>query len=101
MSAQIEITALTKANGPLTKRIALTPDGSLHSDGSTCVMSCGTAHSVRFDGLDAFAKFIDGLASNQAIVLGTLRSDLPDQVEITTKKRAEWERAPGPDRPHR
>ena len=38
----IEIIALAKEGGPLTKRISLTADGSLHSDGSGCVMARGS-----------------------------------------------------------
>jgi hypothetical protein len=87
MSAQIEITALTKAGGPLTKRIALAPDGSLKSDGSACVMSSGTGRRMRLAGLDAFAEYIGHLAPYEAIALGMLRTDLPDQVEITTKNK--------------
>jgi len=81
----VEITRLLKASGPLTKRITLGPDGSLKSDGSACVMSRGAACRVRFDSLDAFAEHIGSLAPNEAIALGMLRPDLPDNVEITTK----------------
>jgi hypothetical protein len=87
MSTPVEITTLTKAGGPLTKRITLAPDGSLHSDGSACVMSRGSARRMRFDGLATLAAHIAALDSNEAIALGTLRSDLPDQVEIVTKDR--------------
>jgi hypothetical protein len=38
-----EIILFTKTNGPLTKRISLTDDGSVFSDGSACIMSRGTA----------------------------------------------------------
>ncbi len=87
MSAPIEITSLTKAGGPLTKRIALAPDGSLHSDGSACVMSRGAARRVRFDNLEVFAEHIGSLDSNEAIALGVLRPDLPDRTEIVTKDK--------------
>jgi hypothetical protein len=89
MSTPVEITTLTKAGGPLTKRITLDPDGSLRSDGSACVMSRGTARRVRFDDLGAFAGHIGSLDSNEAIALGMLRPDLPDQVEIITKHKLE------------
>ncbi len=85
MSAPIEITALAKTGGPLTKRITLAPDGSLHSDGSACIMARGAARRMRFDNLRSFAEHIGSLESNEAIALGKLRSDLPDRAEITTK----------------
>jgi hypothetical protein len=46
MNDQIEITALTKAGGPLTKRICLSDDGKLISDGSACIMSRGGARRI-------------------------------------------------------
>ena len=51
----IEITKFSKSGGPLTKRISLKPDGTLHSDGSACVMVAGTARRARFDDLGALA----------------------------------------------
>jgi hypothetical protein len=42
---------------------------------------------MRFDGLNNFASFINGMSSNEAIALGVLDAALPDQVEITTKYR--------------
>jgi hypothetical protein len=89
MSAPIEITALTKTGGPLTKRITLLQDGSLHSDGSACVMSRGSAQRARFDDLATFAACIGALASHEAIALGTLRQGLPESVQIDTKRKLE------------
>jgi hypothetical protein len=86
---QIELTALVKSGGPLTKRIGLAADGSLHSDGSACVMSAGSARRMRFKGLNAFAACINGLNANEAIALGVLDSALPDRIGITTKRRLE------------
>ncbi len=85
----IEITRLTKTGGPLTKRIALAEDGKVISDGSACVMSCGTAHRVRLPTPQAFAALIGGLEPHEAIALGALRPELPDEVQITTKRRLE------------
>jgi hypothetical protein len=95
MSAPIEITALTKAGGPLTKRIYLNDDGDLVSDGSACVMAHGAARRMRFGALEAFADYIGSLAPNEAIALGMLRSDLPDKVEITTKDKLNGVAQPG------
>ncbi len=86
-NAAIEITVLAKVGGPLTKRISLASDGSLNSDGSACVMSTGRAERAAFDTLAQFADCIACLAPNEAIALGVLRHDLPDQVRITTKGR--------------
>jgi hypothetical protein len=81
----IEITTFTKAGGLLTKRISLAPDGTVRSDGSACLMSAGSAQRTRYDNLAAFAGHIATMSSHEAISLGTLRDDLPDQVQITTK----------------
>ena len=82
-----EITRLKKAGGPLTKRITLTPDGALVSDGSACVMPRGTAWRIACDTLEEFADGISGLGSDEAVALGTLREDLPGEVTITTKAK--------------
>jgi hypothetical protein len=92
----IELTRLTKHGGPLTKRIFLSPDGTLVKDGSACVMAQGTAERVRVAGVDALAALIEGLTPSQALALGALRPDLPDKVEITTKKKL-VNGAPQPD----
>ena len=83
----IEITQLSSSVGPLTKRISLSPEGGLISDGSACVMSRGAARRVRLGGVTDFAALIGDLKSNEAIALGALRPDLPDTVEITTAKK--------------
>src|SRR6516162_1181557 len=84
---RIEFTRLTKNAGPLTKKISLAPDGTLVKDGSACVMEHGTAERVRLAGVDALGTLIEALTPSQAIALGALRADLPDRVEITTKRK--------------
>ena len=91
----LEITILAKSDGPLTKRISLNEDGTLRSDGSACVMSSGTAERATFDSLAAFAACIDRLGQHQAIALGVLRDDLPDQVQIVTKAKLNGHHALG------
>ncbi|HEY6755630.1 MAG TPA: hypothetical protein VI077_13145 [Pseudolabrys sp.] len=86
--AGIEITVFSKDGGPLTKRISLSSDGKVFSDGSACTMARGTAKRARIDSVDDLAKLIENLKSNQAIGLGALRSDLPDEVAIVTKAEA-------------
>ena len=83
----IEVTALASSTGPLTKRISLSPDGKLISDGSACVMSRGQAHRVQLRDVTEFSTLIGGLRSDQAIALGSLRAGLPDKVEVTTARR--------------
>jgi hypothetical protein len=93
---EIELVRLTKDGGPLTKLISLSPDGTLVKDSSACVMARGTAERVRVAGVDALGALIEDLTPSQAIALGTLRADLPDKVEVTTKKRL----VDGVARPH-
>ena len=84
----IEITRFEKVGGPLTKRISLSPDGTLKSDGSACLMARGSAQRVRLDDpLRQGAALIQSLKSHEAIALGRMRSDLPDQVRVITKDR--------------
>jgi hypothetical protein len=85
----IELVHLAKTGGPLTKRISLAPDGSLLSDGSACTMASGRGWRITCATMQEFADGISGLSSDQAIALGTLRSDLPDDVQIVTKSRLE------------
>src|SRR5260370_15440403 len=63
----IEMTGIIKQGGPLTKRISLSPEDELFSDGSACVMSAGYAWSETFVTLAEFGAFIDNLPSNKAI----------------------------------
>jgi hypothetical protein len=83
----IELTRLTKDDGPLTKQIYLAPDGTLVKDSSACVMAHGTAERVRLDSVDALAVLIEDLTPSQALALGVLRADLPDRVKVTTKRK--------------
>src|SRR5262249_33915167 len=83
---EIELTKFTKEGGPLTKKIFLFADGTLQKDGSACVMARGWAERVKVTSADAFGRLIKDLASSQAIALGALRPDLPDRVEVTTKR---------------
>jgi hypothetical protein len=81
----LEITLLAKDDGPLTKQITLGEDGMPRSDGSACRMARGEARRWRLDGVAELAALIDAMQSNEAIALGSLRDDLPERVEITTK----------------
>ena len=83
-----EITMFTKSEGPLTKRISLSEDGSVKSDGGACLMAKGVAGRVAIADVQQLATLIEQLQSNQAIALGALRTGLPDQVKIVTKAQA-------------
>jgi hypothetical protein len=82
-----ELTRFTKANGPLTKRISLAPDGSVKSDGSACVMARGTARRLPIADISELAAVIEKIRPEQAIALGALRAGLPDKVDIVTKQK--------------
>jgi hypothetical protein len=80
-----EITVVAKIDGPLTKRISLVEEEHLVSDGSACTMSRGGARRWRGD-VHEFAALLDQLGSREAIILGSLRPSLADEVEIVTKR---------------
>lgn len=85
--AVFEIVRFTKAGGPLTKRISLNDDGSTKSDGSGCLMPRGIAVRTPLANITELAALISALRPDQAIGLGALRSDLPDQVNVVTKSK--------------
>jgi hypothetical protein len=85
--ARLEITVFTKSGGLLTKRISLSGDDSIKSDSSDCRMARGDARRVRVANAKELATIIERIRSNQAIGLGTLRPDLPDEVEVVTKAK--------------
>jgi hypothetical protein len=82
-----EITVFIKFGGPLTKRISLTADGSIKSDGIACIRARGDARRVEIGSVDQLAGLIEQLPPNQAIALGALRTGLPDKVKVVTKAK--------------
>jgi hypothetical protein len=84
---EIEFTRFTNADGPLTKRLSLAPDGTLAKDGAAGLLARGTAERIRVVGGTALAAVIEGLTSSQMLTFGRLRAGLPDRVEVTTKKK--------------
>ncbi len=94
-TATAEVTVFRKAHGVLTKKISLTADGSVQSDGNECVMSRGEAKRVRIIGVNALATLIKHLQSDQALALGRLRADLPDTVQVVTKSKLNGAAPPG------
>jgi hypothetical protein len=85
--SRAEITLLTKAGGPLTKRLALREDGTINADSSACLMPSGKARRLPIADIAQFATVIGKLETDQAIALGRLRPGLPDQVPIVTKDK--------------
>jgi hypothetical protein len=85
--AAVELTGFTKANGPLTKRISLAPDGTMNSDGSACVMGRGIAQRLHIADVGELATVIDHVRPDQAIALGALRTGLPEKVHVVTKQK--------------
>jgi hypothetical protein len=86
MTSSFEIVCFTKSGGPLTKRISLNDDGTTKSDGSGCLMPRGIAVRTPIANITELAGLISGLRPDQAIALGALRSDLPGQVSVVTKR---------------
>jgi hypothetical protein len=83
--ACFEIAVFAKSGGPLTKVLSLSADGAIKNDPSECRMSRGTARSVQIADVQKLAALIGQLRPNEAISLGALRTDLPDQVKVVTK----------------
>jgi hypothetical protein len=82
-----ELTIFTKADGPLTKRIALALDGTVKSDGSACIMARGTAQRLPIFDFAGLAAVIENVREEQAIALGALRIGLPEKVHVVTKSK--------------
>jgi hypothetical protein len=81
-----EITLFIHDQGPLTKRIELDANGQVMK--TTAARMCsGTARRVQLAGVRELAEFIGKAASNEAHAHGSLRSDLPPEVRVTTKRK--------------
>ena len=81
----IELAVFNKFGGLLTKKIELIAD-KVVSDGSACTMARGRAMRVTLGHVGELVALIESLNSNQAIALGSPRDDLPDEVNILTKR---------------
>jgi hypothetical protein len=78
----IHFTTIESSTGAITKVISKQPDGSMFSDGSICRVVRGRAfrRSVADEG--EFAALINAMPANTAVVMGQLRADLPDAVDV-------------------
>lgn len=83
----MEITIFEKSDGILSKRIHLDERGKVVSDGSACFMAHGEAKRLSIASLDVLAHAVNRLTQKQALALGRLRRDLPDEVEIVSLRR--------------
>ena len=88
----ISVTIFEKSSGSLSKHIAIGPDGRLTSDASQCRMWEGTAKRAIANTARELAEIVGTCTSRQALALGYLRDDIPDNVLLVTK--AELERHP-------
>jgi hypothetical protein len=79
-----QITVLAKA-GPLTKRLWIDADGKVASDSSQCSLGRGKAVRCDVPTISDLAQLIDRLESHHALTMGSLRPNLPNLVEVTTK----------------
>ena len=82
-----EIVIFDKLGGPLTKRICLDESGALKSEGSACMMSRGMATRTPVESVGQLGAIIGSMQPHQAIALGSLRQGLPQQVDVTTKRK--------------
>lgn len=84
-----EITVFAKSDGRLTKTISLGKDGKPDANAHDCRMSAGTARRAAAPDAESLAAILNGLRDNEAIGLGSIREDMPDQVMIVNKARAD------------
>ena len=94
---RIEVTVFRKSGGSLTKRIALGPDGSIKSDGSQCIMTRGMARRFVFSAacMRDLGSKIDQFGPDEALATGAMRPDLPDTVQVVTKRKLNGGSHPG------
>jgi hypothetical protein len=83
---QIEIAVFRKANGGLLSKRIYLEDGEIIADISKCKMWEGTAWRVKLDGVASLAGLINTLGSDEALTLGRLRAELPDECQVVTKR---------------
>lgn len=81
-----EITIFTRRGGELSKRIKLGDDGRLVIT-PAAAMTKGSARRAPIADVRELAAVIERLECNEAIALGALRTDLPDQVRVVTKDK--------------
>jgi hypothetical protein len=94
----VALTLLRKAGDALSKRIWLDKKGNVVSNGDECRMAEGTAERVHLNDVAAFGQLIDNMQSDEGLALGALRADLPDKVDVVTKRKlSQVNGTPGPN----
>src|SRR5262249_6530614 len=88
-----ELTLFINAHGALTKQFTLDVDGNLVKTESG-QMAVGTARRIAIGDAQALADLINTISSDQALALGSMRSGLPAQVTVVTKKALNGATAP-------
>ena len=85
-----EITLITKrdANPLMSKRIFLTEQGEVCSEGSQCLMVQGAATRATAETASELAEHIVSCRSDPAMALGALKTELPDLVASRPDPRA-------------
>ena len=78
----IHFTIIESNTGAITKMISRQPDGDVLSDGSACRVIRGTAQRRLVADAAEFANLIGTMPANTAVVMGQLRADLPDTVDV-------------------
>ncbi|MSP75402.1 MAG: hypothetical protein EXR12_04635 [Rhodospirillaceae bacterium] len=81
----ISVTVFTKGDGILSKRIWLSPEGRVQSDGSDCKMWEGTAKRAKANTAAELTEIIGTCTSRQALALGYLSDGFADDVRVVTK----------------
>jgi Family of unknown function (DUF5906) len=81
-----EITIFTRRGGKLSKRIKLGDDGRLVIT-PAAAMTSGSARRAPIADVRELAAVIERLDCDEAIALGALRTDLPDQVKVVIKDK--------------
>jgi hypothetical protein len=79
------VTTYVRDDDILTKVFRLDEAGRLQIDSGQCRMARGKARRVELANLRELATLIEGFRINQALSLGTLRPDLPDEVTIAAE----------------
>jgi hypothetical protein len=88
-----ELTLFVNAHGALTKQFTLDDKGNLvKTEGGQMVG--GTAMRLAIGDVQALADLIGTISSDQALALGSMRSGLPAQVTVVTKKALNGGTAP-------
>jgi hypothetical protein len=89
-----ELTLFGNADGPMTKQFTLDADGNLvKTEGGW--MSTGTARRIAVGDVQSLAKLIADMPSDWALTLGSMRSDMPAEVVVTTQSVLNGRTVPG------